>query len=142
MSITSANIQFTLTIPGVYSTAQLIQGYAEDDVTEFENQTIAQAMMGVDGNLTAGYINVPWVQAFTLMADSPSMVIIDTWAMASKALQDVYPASGLIVYPSLGQKYPLSKGFLTQYRPVPPGKKILQPRAFQITWNLGAPQPI
>ncbi len=142
MTITAANIQFTLTIPGVYSTAQLIQGYSEDDVTEFEQQTIGQAMIGVDGTLTAGYLNVAWVQGFTLMADSPSNFIMDNWAMAEKAFQDKYPASGLIVYPSLGQKFPLPKGFLTQYRPVPPGKKVLQPRAYQITWERGHPQPV
>ncbi len=141
-TITAANTIFTIAIINLYPVAQQIQGYAADDVTDAEAQVIGEGMMGVDGILTAGYINVPFVQTINLMGDSPSNDIFDAWAAAENQIQDKYAATGLIVYPSLGRKLPLVKGFLTSYKPIPAGKKVLQPRAFTVTWQRGAMQPV
>lgn len=141
-SITSANTVLTIAIQSLFPVAQVIQQFSADDVTEVEALTTAETMMGVDGVLTGGFVNVPWVQTITLMGDSPSNDLFDQWHSAQQQIQDLYYATGLIKYPSIGRQYPLVKGILTSYRPVSPARRTLQPRAFSITWQAGVPTPI
>ena len=97
--------------------------------------------MGVDGILSAGFVFVARVQKITLQADSASNLIFDTWNTQQEAAQDVYPASGLLRLPGIATKFTQTKGFLTGYKPAPAGKKVLQPRTYEITWERVAPAP-
>lgn len=141
-SITSANSVLMLSIASLYVVPQQIQGFSADDVFDVEALEAAETMMGVDGNLSAGFVNVPIKQGIVLQADSNGNAIFDNWYLSQKQLQDVYFANGSITLPSLGIVYTLNNGVLTTYPPAPNAKKLLQPRKFVVTWESIIPSPI
>jgi tail fiber protein gp32 len=141
MSITSANAVLTLSIPLLFPFPQRIQGFATDDIYDVPAIKKVETQMGVDGVLSAGFVYVEIPQDITLQADSISNLFFDTWAQQMNAAQDVYEASGEIVLPGISTKFQQIRGFLTGYTPVPAGKKTLQPRKYQITWQNIAPSP-
>lgn len=140
-SLTAANAVITLTIPGVFNSPQQLQQFAADDATDTDTITTAQVQMGVDGFLSGGFVYVEVKQGYTLQGDSPSNFIFDQWAAAQQAAQDTFVANGVLLLKSLGTKWTWTRGFLTQYKPAPDVKKILQPRKYEITWQRMAPQP-
>lgn len=134
-SITSANAIIMLTVAGLFDAPQQIQGFAADDVFSTDAVVPGETMMGVDGRLSGGHVNNPVMQSYALQADSPSVDFFDAWFNAQKALGDTYVANGVITLPSLGTKWSMTRGFLTNYPFMPDAKKLLQPRRFQITWE-------
>lgn len=140
--ITSANTQFNLTVPGLFPVATPIQGYAVDDIFDFEDVDAAETMMGVDGTLSAGMIYAVKPQNITLQADSASNAFFDAWNQAQQLGQQVYPAIGVVTFPSLGWTFSLSTGILRRYRPVPDAKRLLQPRRYRIEWGRVVPLQI
>ncbi|QPF81677.1 hypothetical protein IC762_17790 [Bradyrhizobium genosp. L] len=138
--ITAANAILTLAIPGLFSSPQQIQGFSADDVYDLNEVSNVQAVMGVDGVLSGGFVWVPQEQSIVLQANSDSNAIFDTWNQNQKASQRTYPASGVLTLPSLGLKFVQSGGLLTTYK-LPGAKKILTPRRFIITWEDVSPQP-
>jgi hypothetical protein len=141
-SITSANSVLMLSVSSLYVVPQQIQGFAADDIFDLDALEVAETMMGVDGRLSSGYVNVPVKWGISLMADSPSNAIFDNWYVSQKQQQDVYFANGSITLPSLGVVYTLTKGSLTSYQPGPNAKKVLQPRKHVITWESILPSPV
>lgn len=138
-SITSANATFMLGITDIYDTAVEISQWASDDAFATESLEIVQTQMGVDGNLSGGFVYNPVRQTLTLQANSSSAVIFDTWASYMLQDADVYTAFATIEMPALDKTWTLSNGFLTNYIPVPEAKKILQPRTFVIEWESAIP---
>lgn len=141
-SITSANAILTLAIPLVFPVPQQLQGFAADDIFDVPALRSAEVQMGVDGVLSAGFVFVPVPQTLSLQADSASNALFDTWWAQMQATKNTYQAQGLIVLPSIGMKYTLVQGTLTQYKPTPAGKRILQPRQYEITWASINPAPV
>jgi hypothetical protein len=141
-SITSANAVFMLSISTIFPSPQQLQGWASDDAFTTAVMKIAETMMGVDGLLSGGYVNVPVEQEVALQADSPSNAIFDQWRAAQLQVQDVYTATATIQLPGLGLKWAMTKGFLTGYPPLPDVKKLLQPKKFGLTWQSVVPAPI
>jgi Tail fiber protein gp32 len=139
-SITAANAVLTLTIPGIFPAPQQLQGFATDDIYDIPAIASVETMMGVDGVLSGGFVYVKIPQEVTLQADSASNAVFDTWWTQMQAAQDVYIANGLIRLKSIGTKFVQSTGYLTSYKPAPAGKKILQPRRYEITWETVMPQ--
>ena len=135
MSITSANAVLTLSISSLFPNPVQLQQFAVDDIYSVDAMESAETMMGVDGYLTGGFVYVPVKQGITLMADSPSNDIFDTWWEGQQQIQDLYFATQTLLLPSLGKKWTLSRGILTSYPPIPDGKKLLQPRKYSITWQ-------
>ena len=134
MTLEGATAVFTLSINGVYSAPQQIQGFATDDA--FATQAIkrAEVLMGVDQVLSGGFVAVPIQQDIFLQADSPSNAIFDQWDAVNQGGVTM-TATGLIVLPGISSKWTLTKGFLTDFTPTPAVKKLLQRRQFGITWN-------
>ena len=141
-SITSANTIFTIAIANLYPTPVQLQNYSADDILDIEAIVAAEAMMGVDGILSAGYVNNPVVQTINLMGSSNSNIVFETWYFSAKAQQDVYSATGVITYPSINRKYTMNNGYLTSIAPMSDAKKVLQPRKFVITWESCQPSAI
>lgn len=141
MSITSANAVLILTLPGVFSSPQQIQQFSADDIFGVEEIEAAETAMGVDGNLTGGFVNVPTPQTITLMADSSSGFFFDQWFAQQKAQQDTFTASGTITLRSIGTKFSMVNGFLRRYKPLPDAQKTLKPRRFTIEWQSALPNP-
>ncbi|PTQ70293.1 hypothetical protein [Pseudomonas sp. GV071] len=134
-TITSANSTFALAITNLFTSPQIIQGYASDSAFSTDAMTIAELVVGVDGKLSAGYLYSPTVQTITLMPDSESMFVFATWFSTMQAARDVYWANGTIILPSIGKKYTLKNGVLTAGQPMPDAKKTLQPQVYKITWE-------
>lgn len=144
-SITSANAKLAFTVrgpAGIIVGPFTVEGYATDDAFATEAVESAQAVMGVDGKLSGGFVPNPAIQTITLMPNSESRPLFDAWYTAQKALKDVLRADGALALPGPGVAYALVKGYLTQYTPMPQGKKTLQPMTFQITWEEVQPAPL
>ena len=143
-SITSTNAILMLTIPGVYNTPQQLQNFSADDIYDFDAVEVAETMMGVDsGNLAGGrVINKIVLQRISFLADSSSNLIFEQWKGAQDQLGDVYIATMTVTLTSVNRKYNQVGGFLTRYSVAPAGRKVLQPRQFEITWQSVVPAPV
>ena len=135
MSITSANAVFMLSIGALYASPQQLMNFATDDIYDADAIQAAEAMMGVDGHLTAGHVFEPVPMKIALMADSPSIPIFENWEANQRKVGDVYPAAGTITLTGVNRQFTLNNGFLVSYPTLPSAKKVLQPRIFGITWE-------
>jgi hypothetical protein len=142
MSITAANAVLTLAIPPLFTVPQQIQGFATDDVYDVPQIKSVEVMMGVDGILSFGFVYVAVPMEVTLQADSLSNQVFDIWWTSMQAAKDSYAANGLIKLPGISTKFTLTNGGLTGYKPAPGGKRVLQPRRFEITFQSIVPAPI
>lgn len=141
-SITAANTTFLIAIPGLYDVPQQLQGFAADDIFGTDAIAPSEVLQGVDGRLSGGFVYNPVPQSITLQADSASNDLFDQWNSVMRASLDTFVAQGTVLWPSLGRKWTLTKGFLTSYKPTPNAGKLLQPRQHQITWESVVPAPI
>ena len=140
--ITSADAILTMTQPTLFPNPQQIQNFGTDDVYDTDQIRTLEAMMGVDGVLSFGFVFVPVLQNYTLMADSPSTTnFFDVIYTQQRAAKTTYPVNGVIVLPSLGKKFIMTNGGLSNYKVAPDAKRVLQPQKFQITWESIVPSP-
>jgi hypothetical protein len=139
--ITGANAVVTLQIFPLFPIPQQLQGFAADDVYDIALIDSVEVLMGVDGNLSGGFVFKQIEQDIALQADSASNSIFDTWWQQMVASTTVYTAQGVVSIPSIGLKFVQTNGFLTGYK-LPGVKKIVQPRRYRITWNNIFTQPV
>ncbi|MHB8283473.1 MAG: phage tail fiber protein, partial [Caulobacteraceae bacterium] len=118
-----------------YTAPQKLQGYGPDAMFETEGVDNVETSAGVDGVLSAGWVFVPIVQTITLQADSLSLDIFENWYQAETTAREKFIASATIAIPATGKVYTMSRGFLSNWQPLPNTRKILQPRAARITWQ-------
>lgn len=140
-TLTSANSVLMLSISGIYPVAQQLQGYATDDAFAADEVQPVEAVMGVDGRLSAGFTPYPTIITIMLQADSPSLVVFDTWKAVQDTARDVFFANLNVTLSGTGQKYACARGALTGASVFPSGKKILQPRQYKITFESVTPSP-
>lgn len=140
-SITSANAILMIGVTDLFSVAQKIEGFATDDMFDFDAVESAEAQMGVDGRLTGGWVASPLRGSLTLQADSPSNDFFDTWNGAQADAKEIYYGFGILTIPGLGKKYNLTKGILTTWNPIASAGKVLRPRKYNLTWEGYAPAP-
>ena len=134
-TITAANAAFALAVTNLYPVAQSIQGYAADAMFAVDEADIAETVMGVDGKMSAGFVFSVTPMSISIMPDSPSSSVFETWYLTCKAARDVYYANATIIIPAIGRKYTLTKGVLTKGKALPDAKKVLQAREWKITWE-------
>ena len=139
--LTSANSVLTITIPGVYDSAQQLQGYSADDIFSVASVTTAETTMGLDGILSGGYVPAPRELSLTLQGDSFSNVIFDNWIQQAQTQRTPYTCSMTILVPSIGKAYTATRGFLKGASVLADAKKILQPRQYQIQFQSIDPAP-
>lgn len=140
-TITAANAVLMLSVPGVFSTPQRIQGFATDDAFASNAPDRAEVMMGVDGVLSAGFIPATSEMVVMLQADSASRAFFDAWNQAQKTAREIRFGSGTIRLASIGRVFTLTRGVLKSTPDFPGVKKVLQPTAHTIIWQdiSGAP---
>lgn len=138
-TITAANSVFLLAVAGVFPVAQQLQGYAADAAFSFDSVEPAETVMGVDGKLSAGFVPFPTIQSISIMPDSDSLSIFETWLAAMKTAREVFFADATIILPAIGRKYAMSHGVLTAAKTAPDVKKVLQAVEYKITWESVAP---
>lgn len=141
VDITSANSTLVITIDGLYTSVP-ISGYSVDDAFSTEDVKPVETMMGVDGKLSGGYTPYPTILSITLQADSASNAIFDAAITYQEAKKTALKWSAVLAIPGTGMSYTLTKGFLTGGSKLPAGKKVLQPRHYQITVESCTPAPI
>ena len=141
MDIGSSNSVLTLAIATLFPIPQQLQGFGVDDIYDIAQVKNVETMMGVDGVLSAGFVWKERVQTVTLMADSISNRLFDTWNLNQEANQTIYPATGLISLPGIATKFVQTTGYLTGYKPAPKAGRLLHPRTYEITWQRVAPAP-
>lgn len=146
LSITSANSKLTLTVrnsAGIVVGPFTVEGYAQDTAFNVEPVDSAEAIMGVDGKMAAGYLPRITKFAVNLMANSPSVLLFDAWDNAQKALGDILVADGFLATPSLGKAFALVKGAMTRLSPVPSARKTFsEPQVFELSFESVTPAPI
>lgn len=142
MSLTAANAIIQLGVTSVFPAPQQLQGFGADDVFSTAALASVETSMGVDGILSGGFVEVEVKQTYTLQADSTSMFIFDDWWNAMVTQQEAFTASGVIVLKAVGIKWNMTKGFLTEYKPMPDAGKLLKVRQFGITWNKARKAPV
>lgn len=138
-TITAANSVFLLAVGGIFPVPQALQGYAADSAFMFDSVDPAETVMGVDGKLSAGYTPYPTVQTISIMPDSPSLAIFETWLAANNTAREVFFANATIILPAIGRKYALTRGVLTSAKAAPDVKKVLQAIEYKLTWESVAP---
>lgn len=141
-TLTTANSAFSLLVRGLFPVPQSLHGYATDDSFAAEDVTPGEVQMGVDGQLSAGYVPYATVMTFTFQADSPSTAMFDTVLEAQKANKEMFIFDGTGIIQGTGEKYAMTKGYLTSATPMSTGKKILQPRKFSITFENVSKAPV
>lgn len=141
-SLTAADAVIILSFPDVFSAPFQLQGFAADDVFNTDAIDIAETSMGVDGRLSAGYVPREVPQNYMLQADSPSIDRFEQIYAAQVAGRVIFRCTGTIMLRSTEKTYSGSNGVLSNYTPTPAAKKILQPRAFRVTWESLLPAPI
>lgn len=141
-TITSSNSVFMLVIAGLFPVPQQLQGYSADAAFETEAADVAEVVLGVDGIMSAGYVPYLVRQTISLMPDSASASLFETWQQAQKAAQEIYYANGEISMPSVSRRYILTNGVVTSHVAIPGARRVLQARNFIITWGDVSPVPI
>lgn len=140
-TITSANSVLTLSITNLYASPQTIQGWSADDAFASDAMELAETVAGIDCKLSGGYVYNPVNMTITIMPNSESQTIFETWVSATKVVREIYTANGYISLPAIRKKYTLTNGILVSAKPFPDVKKTLQPTPFIIRWEsvVGAP---
>lgn len=151
-TITSANSSLVLTprlagvlsglLPALAGVGFSVQGYASDDAFATDAVDSAEARIGVDGIMSAGYLPRLTPQTVTLQADSPSIAQFEALIGAQDAVREVVFLDGVLTLPSVGKSYALIKGVLTRITPIPPAKRVLEPVTYTITWGTVQAAPV
>lgn len=144
-TITSANSALTLSarLAGLFPAGLFsVQGYASDDAFATETVDVAEARIGVDGLMSGGYMPHLTKMTITLQADSPSIALFEILQGAQDAIKEIILLDGVLTLPSINKTYALVKGIMTRITVIPPGKKVLEPVSYEITWELVQPAPV
>jgi hypothetical protein len=139
--ISAANAVIVLTIPLLNPVPYQVQGFGPDDVFSLDDIELVETSMGVDGNLSGGFVWKEQPFGVTLQADSPANDYFDVWMMNQMAALRSYPCNGVISLPSIGKKFIGTKGFLGTYK-LPDAKRMLTARRFRLKWQKLVPMPI
>jgi hypothetical protein len=140
-TLTTANSSMSLQVRNLFPVPQIIKGYATDDSFAVDDVDPAETYMGVDGQLSGGYVPYSTKLTMTLQADSASTAMFETVLAAQVAAKELYIWDGVIIIQGTGQKYNFTKGFLRTASPMPGSKKVLQPRKFMIEFEQCTPSP-
>ena len=138
-TITAANSIFLLSVGGIFPVPQQLQGFAADAAFAFDAVDPAEVVMGVDGHMSAGYVPYITIQTISIMPDSPSLAIFETWLAANNTAREVFFANAQISLPSIGRKYTMTNGVLTGAKAAPDVKKVLSAVEYKVSWESVAP---
>lgn len=141
-TITSANAVIMLSAGTIFPVAQLIQGYAAEDIFDTDDVEMAEVQIGLDKKQSYGYVpfNVKW--RLTLMANSDSILMFDSVIVAENVMTDKFRWDGVVTLKGIGKKYTMNNGVLTRGKVMPDAKKVLQPQTYEITWESVLPAPM
>ncbi len=139
-TITSADSIFALSVTNLFPTAQRLEGYAADAMFALGDTELAQGVRGSDGKLSGGFVFGEYLQTITIMPDSPSWSLFETWVLTSVTSKAVFRCNATVILPATGKKYTLTNGLLQRAKVMPDAQRILQAGTFQINWENVTPE--
>ncbi|MGK8226359.1 phage tail fiber protein [Atlantibacter hermannii] len=134
-TITSADAIFALTVTNLYPSAQTLEGYAADAMFALGDTEMAVTVRGADGKLSGGFVFGQYLQTITIMPDSPSRDVFETWQLTSQTSKAVFRCNATIILPAIGRKYTLTNGVLVRVKAIPDAQRVLQAATYQIDWE-------
>jgi len=134
-TITSADAIFSLTVTNLFPSAQILEGYAADAMFALGDTELAQSVRGADGKLSAGFVFGENLQTITIMPDSPSRELFETWALTSRTSVAVFRCNATIILPAISRKFTLTNGVLQRVKAMPDAQRVLQAMTYQINWE-------
>jgi len=139
-TITSADSIFALTVTNLFPSAQTLEGYAADAMFALGDTELAQTVRGADGKLSAGFVFGEYLQTITIMPDSPSRELFETWQLTSLTAKAVFRCNATIILPAISRKFTLTNGVLQRTKAIPDAQRVLQPMTYQINWENVTPE--
>ncbi|HFS7474947.1 MULTISPECIES: phage tail fiber protein [Enterobacteriaceae] len=134
-TITSADSIFALTVTNLFPSAQTLEGYAADAMFALGDTEMAVSVRGADGKLSGGFVFGEYLQTITIMPDSPSRELFETWQLTSLTSKAVFRCNATIILPAIGRKFTLTNGILQRAKAIPDAQRVLQAMTFQINWE-------
>lgn len=134
-TITSADSIFALTVTNLYPSAQTLEGYAADAMFALGDTEMAVSVRGADGKLSGGFVFGEYLQTITIMPDSPSRDLFETWQLTSLTSKAVFRCNATIILPAISRKFTLTNGILQRVKAIPDAQRVLQAMTFQINWE-------
>lgn len=134
LDITSTNAIITLACPGVLPNPIQLQNFSADQMAAIDETTIAEARMGVDGGMAAGFIPSPVNLTLTLEANSPSTPYLSSIFTACRANRTTYNCTVTIDLKTTGKRYIFSNGALTGGVYMSSLKKMMEPTTWKFTF--------
>jgi hypothetical protein len=134
-TITSADSIFALSVTNLFPSAQIIEGYAADAMFALGDTEMAVSVRGADGKLSGGFVFGEYLQTITIMPDSPSRDLFETWQLTSLTSKAVFRCNATIILPAISRKFTLTNGILQRVKAIPDAQRVLQAMTFQINWE-------
>ncbi|HIC6611778.1 TPA: phage tail fiber protein [Salmonella enterica subsp. enterica] len=134
-TITSADSIFALTVTNLFPSAQTLEGYAADAMFALGDTEMAVSVRGADGKLSGGFVFGEYLQTITIMPDSPSRELFETWQLTSLTSKAVFRCNATIILPAIGRKFTLTNGILQRVKAIPDAQRVLQAMTYQINWE-------
>lgn len=134
-TITSADSIFALTVTNLFPSAQTLEGYAADAMFALGDTEMAVSVRGADGKLSGGFVFGEYLQTITIMPDSPSRELFETWQLTSLTSKAVFRCNATIILPAIGRKFTLTNGILQRVKAIPDAQRVLQAMTIQINWE-------
>ncbi|MEG4669620.1 hypothetical protein UXP85_25560, partial [Enterobacter cloacae] len=131
-TITSADSIFALTVTNLFPSAQTLEGYAADAMFALGDTEMAVSVRGADGKLSGGFVFGEYLQTITIMPDSPSRELFETWQLTSLTSKAVFRCNATIILPAISRKFTLTNGILQRVKAIPDAQRVLQAMTFQI----------
>ncbi|HHH4158353.1 phage tail fiber protein [Enterobacter cloacae] len=134
-TITSADSIFALTVTNLFPSAQTLEGYAADAMFALGDTEMAVSVRGADGKLSGGFVFGEYLQTITILPDSPSRDLFETWQLTSLTSKAVFRCNATIILPAISRKFTLTNGILQRVKAIPDAQRVLQAMTFQINWE-------
>lgn len=129
IDITSANSKLRIVVPSLFPAGFDVDDYAADSMFETAALQNAEDMMSADGKYHAGFIFNPTEFTINLMPTSAAGALLDQLYAAERTAIGKFAVNATLTVPSLDSKWNFVNGVLYTWNPLPPGRRVLQPRA-------------
>lgn len=140
-TLTVANSAIALTTEALFPSAQSLQGYAADDAFDTDTVENGEFTMGIDGELSAGFVYNAVGVTLTFQADSASLNLFEQIYAYEQSNRTKLEQNLTIKIPAKNRQYDFTKGYMVSYK-APAGKKILQPGVVVFTFKRMTPSTL
>lgn len=130
-NITSANSSAVM-VSAVGKT--VFEGYSSDDMFSAENVRFTDTQIGVDGQMSAGYLPHIKPVTFTFAAGSSTIPSLLNLYMIAQVTKTPMPVEITVTIPAVSKKY-VCTGVFCETQPMQTAKKMLEPMAFKFEFQ-------